>query len=120
MSSHRSHRLKPSRTLAEAHLASSERGARLLAAAGGDAEHADRIDRVLEDLAANSSAPRSSEVIQLPARPYDRELDPEPLPVLRSPASPVVVWAGVALLGLLAWALLAAVAFGLYSLVSLL
>jgi hypothetical protein len=108
---------KPKATrIAEAHLASSERGARLLAATGGDAEHAARIDRTLEDLRANSRPP--APVIRLPARPYDREQELEELELaprsfLDSPVS-LVVWAGV---GVGIWVVLAAIAFVLYLLV---
>jgi hypothetical protein len=116
------HRKPSPERIAEAHLATSERGPRLLAAAGGDAEHAARIDRVLDDLNAHSHAPRSSEVIQLPRRPFDRELEEEPDVELLAPAwlrSPIafVVWA---VIGLGLSAVVAALAFGLYSLLALL
>jgi hypothetical protein len=108
------HPSKPkARRIAEAHLRSSERGARLLAAAGGDAEHADRIDRVLDDLRSNA---RPADVIQLPKRPYDREAELElerGRPRLDSFLA-VFVWA---LAGLGAWALVVALGFGLYELV---
>jgi hypothetical protein len=108
--------MRPSkRSIAEAHLRSSTRGARLLAASAGDADHAARIDRTLEELRANSRPP--AEVISLPARPYDREQEPElelaPRAFLDSPLS-LVVWAGT---GVLVWVVLAAVAFAVYSLV---
>jgi hypothetical protein len=88
---------------------------RLVAASGGDVEHAKRIEAVLEDLRANSKAPRSADVICLPSRPYDYEREPElelAPPILRSPVS-FAVWAGV---GLLIWVVLAALAFAAYSL----
>jgi hypothetical protein len=94
---------------------------RLVAASGGDVEHAARIEAVLADLRANSKAPRSADVICLPSRrPYDREREPElelpPRSFLDAPVS-LVVWAGV---GLLIWVVLAALAFGLYSLLEFL
>jgi hypothetical protein len=116
-----SRRLKPSPArIAEAHLATSERGPRLLAATGGDAEHAARIDRVLEDLKAHSSTPRSSEVIRLPTRPYDRE-ERELEPELEAPAAWTSLSVGVAIgAGLLLVLILFAIAGGLYSLLTLL
>jgi len=89
------------RRIAEAHLASSDRGARLLAAAGGDAEHAARIDHVLDDLRAHSVAPRAAEVIELPRRPYDREL--EHVDELEERLRPVAGWTVAIALSLLAW-----------------
>jgi hypothetical protein len=100
MSPKRSSFKPKARRIAEAHLASSARGARLLAAAGGDAEHAARIDRVLDDLVDNAVIPEpppaASEVIRLPARPYDQELEPELV-------SRPVGWTAALVLGAIGW-----------------
>ena len=110
------------RQIADAHLSSTDRGARLLAASGGDLEHAERIDGVLDDLRAHGSAPadfisedggnvgRSAPVISLP-RPYDRELEQE-LEV--EAVANVLGWWPATLLGLAAWFSLFGVAWSIY------
>jgi len=112
------------RQIAAAHLRGTARSNRLLAAAGGDEEHAARIEGVLEDLAAHSC--RSTDVdesaglapapvISLPLRPYDRELDVAELE-LPGVLPSVAAWLVAIGVALAAWAALAAVAFALYSL----
>jgi len=93
-------------------LGSSERSARLLAAAGGDAEHAARIEHVLEDLRAHSKPPAN--VIRLP-RVRDDWLDSQELEAELEPSlSPAKAWAIAAAIGLVSWAILAGLAFLVY------
>jgi len=112
------------RQIAAAHLQSTERGARLLAASDGDAEHAERIDRVLEDLREHALGPPLAPVVHLP-RPYDYECDVDESAGLRElsladkprtdlPLSAMLVGAGF---GIASWIVLAAIAFGIYELV---
>ena len=95
------HRRPTSTQIGQSHFSSPERGARLLAAAGGDADHAQRIDEVLTDLRAHSVAPRSAEVVELPRRPYDREL--EHVDELEERLRPVAGWTVAIALSLIAW-----------------
>jgi hypothetical protein len=103
------------RHIAAAHLASTARGARLLSASDGDAQHAERIDLALRELGAPDDRPLAP-VVQLPrsfacsideaggARPYDHELEP-----------PSAGWVPAVGLGLAAWAVLAGLAFACYA-----
>lgn len=105
------------RQIAVAHLQSTERGARLLAACNGDVEHAERIEHALADYDSRPLAP----VVHLPrrfecvvdeaggARPYDVELDP-PLEARRTLGEG---WPVAFAFGLALWALLLALAYGL-------
>ena len=95
------------RQIAAAHLASTERGARLLAACDGDADHALRVAGELERRGL-------AEVIALPRRPYDHALEEE---LELEAVVNVLGWWPAALLGLASWIALAAIAFGAYSLV---
>ena len=110
------------RRIAEAHLASSTRGARLLAASGGDAEHAARIDAVIDDLTDHAVIPlrppqevpdEALEVIRLPRRPYDRDVDDELVPRVSRPTG----WTTALVLGGLSWLILAGVVAGFVLLV---
>ncbi len=103
------------RQIADAHLASTDRGARLLAACDGDLEHAERIDAVLGELDSRPLAP----VISMPtsfactvdepggARPYDLGLDG---PLERR--SLLDSWLVAVALGVALWAIIAAIAYG--------
>jgi hypothetical protein len=114
-----SHRRIAKQQIGLRHLESIDRNARLLAASGGDRDHADRIGAVLDDLGANARLSRPpAEVIRLP-RPYDQELE-EP-PAFRTTGEPAVSplgagWLLAAIAGVLVWALIVGVAFGLWEL----
>ena len=110
------------RQIAAAHLQSTARGARLLAAADGDVEHAERIDHALAELHAVDSRPLAP-VINLPtsfactvdeagdARPYDFTLE------LASERRRSLAegWPTALALGLAVWALLLAIAGGVWA-----
>lgn len=105
------------RHIAAAHLRTTERGPRLLAASDGDAEHAARIDRTLDDLRAHSR--ELAPVVHLPrphvdasgrVPPYDLELDEFDPPLERDPLGG---WLLALAIGLGAWAIIAAIAYGL-------
>jgi len=103
--------MRPSRkSIAAAHLASSTRGARLLAASGGDAEHAARIDAALSERGLEASP---AEVIRLPVGPYDRALDDE---LELEAVANVLGWWPAMLLGLAGWLLIAGAAWTIYAL----
>lgn len=99
------------RQIADAHLGATDRGARLLAASGGDVEHAERIAGELERYACNvDESAGIAPVISLP-RPYDRELEQE-LEV--EAVANVLGWWPATLLGLAAWFSLFGVAWSIY------
>src|SRR5215472_10294951 len=113
------HRRPTSTQIGQSHFSSPERAARLLAAAGGDAEHAQRIDDVLTELRAHSHAPRSAEVIELPRRPYDQALDDvdEELELAHPRLSAGAAWLVAIAASVAVWLVLAAIAFGVWELV---
>jgi len=100
-------------------LLESTQGQRLLEACDGDVEHARRVISVVghvPPLAAGTRLERpapAAEVIRLPSAPYDYEAElVEP-----APFSATAGWIVAGALGLACWLVLAALAFGLYSLV---
>jgi len=102
------------RQIAAAHLQSTDRGARLLAACNGDVEHAQRVAGELERYSCNvDESAGLAPVISLP-RPYDHALEEE---LELEAVVNVLGWWPAALLGLASWIALAAIAFGAYSLV---
>jgi len=98
-------------------LLSSELGRRLLESSGGDVDHA---TRVLDELERRRGAPEPADVIRLPRLHPDDWLDDDgvsEVDLARVRLDSPIAWLVAIGFGLLLWVALAAIAFGLYSLV---
>lgn len=98
-------------------LLSSELGRRLLESSGGDVDHA---TRVLDELERRRGAPEPADVIRLPRLHPDDWLDDDgvsEVDLARVRLDSPIAWLVAIGFGLLLWVALAALAFGLYSLV---
>jgi len=98
-------------------LLSSELGRRLLESSGGDVDHA---TRVLDELERRRGAPEPADVIRLPRLHPDDWLDDagvSEVDLARVRLDSPIAWLVAIGFGLLLWVALAALAFGLYSLV---
>jgi len=98
-------------------LLSSELGRRLLESSGGDVDHA---TRVLDELERRRGAPEPADVIRLPRLHPDDWLDDagvSEVDLARVRLDSPIAWLVAIGFGLLLWVALAAIAFGLYSLV---